>query len=392
MSKKFIFELNVENNALLQINPNQFYVKALLTERSTSNFRQLINVKERTKIASLEFGNVLQEAGCDFVATDSNLGAKTMEACKIGVGVELCQYDLESSFVSQYMKAGSNQINFADTNGLTPEFWAHYQERLIAAIDDNLEILTWKGNTAGSTGTYLDLCDGLEAKLDGGITATLNGTGTAATLGVNMVNGVITGITVLTPGAYSVAPTTVTINNAGGGTGATFTVATTGSSPTITVTGVTVTAGGSGYAGGMTNIVGVADPSANILSEMAKMYAAIPTNIKFRSDLIWYMAPNLAAAYLAASAAGNTQNYVTKTLGLSYLDIQIVVAKGMSANKMVIGLKDNFIMLTDLVSDQSEIINIEMKRTTGDRKIRSISDFKFGVDFTNPSEFVTYNW
>ncbi len=73
------------------------------------------------------------------------------------------------------------------------------------------------------------------------------GTGTAATVSVQTSQGVITGITVLTPGAYSVAPTGLSITNAGGGSGATFTIQTTGSSPNITVTGVTVTNGGSGY-------------------------------------------------------------------------------------------------------------------------------------------------
>lgn len=71
------------------------------------------------------------------------------------------------------------------------------------------------------------------------------GTGTAATVSIQTSEGVITGVTVLTAGAYSVAPTGLTIS--GGGSGATFTIQTTGSSPSITVTGVTVTNGGSGY-------------------------------------------------------------------------------------------------------------------------------------------------
>ena len=43
-----------------------------------------------------------------------------------------------------------------------------------------------------------------------------------------------------------------------------------------------------------------------------------------------------------------------------------------------------------MLSDQEDITTINMKATTGDRKIRSISDFKFGVDLVNDDEWVVY--
>lgn len=77
-------------------------------------------------------------------------------------------------------------------------------------------------------------------------TATFTGgTGTAASVTPIVNNGVVTGYTINSGGAYSVAPTTLTI--AGSGTGATASFTTTGSSPNITVNSVTSTAGGTGY-------------------------------------------------------------------------------------------------------------------------------------------------
>jgi hypothetical protein len=57
---------------------------------------------------------------------------------------------------------------------------------------------------------------------------------------------------------------------------------------------------------------------------------------------------------------------------------------------MILTKRSNLIFLTDLVSPASELITINLKNTTGDRKIRTISDFTFGVDFVNPTEIIYY--
>ena len=55
--------------------------------------------------------------------------------------------------------------------------------------------------------------------------------------------------TLTTKGAYTAAPTAASLNDASGGTGATFTVQTSGTSPTIVVDSITCTAEGSGFTG-----------------------------------------------------------------------------------------------------------------------------------------------
>jgi hypothetical protein len=157
------FATTVNTNALLQVNPKEFYTAALLENRSSAMFRQVLNLKEKTKIGSLSFGEFLFEAGCDYQGSDSTLDAKEMDVCKLQLGTDLCVYDLETSFVADWMKAGSNNADF-----LPGAFSTHFYGELQRELSQKLEYLTWQGDTSGATSTYLDLCDGLLIKLRSG--------------------------------------------------------------------------------------------------------------------------------------------------------------------------------------------------------------------------------
>lgn len=310
MAKKYLFELNVDTlNAAHVVNPQEFFTKALLAERSTSFFRPFLNVNSKIKLGSLEFDDVILPADCDFDSTDANLSAKLMEPCKLALGVEICQYDLQNSFVAEYMGRG-NSIDFANTAGLTPEFLAHYYERLGAKLNDNLERLTWQGDTSLTGATYLKECDGLEVQL-----------------------GSDTGIT-------------------------------------LTFTATTVDA-------------------TNVVAEITKVYNAIPAELN-KAEVAIMVSSNVAQAFKVAVASASAEVFVNRVPDMNFIDVRIIEAKGMSPNKMVASRLSNFIFLTDLVNPASELITINMKATTGDRKLRTISDFTFGVDYVNPEEFVIY--
>jgi hypothetical protein len=312
MAKKYLFELDVDLSAAHVVNPQEFFSKALLGDRTTKFFRQFVNINSKTKIGSLEFDDVIAEADCDFAATDSNLSAKLMEPCKLALGVELCQFDLQNSFVAEYM-GKSNTVDFANTSGLTPEFLAHYYERLGAKLNDNLEKLTFRGSTGeyGATASgYLALCDGLEVKLEA-------------------------------------------------------------DNDVIGLTAASIT-------------------SSNVIAEMNRVYDVIPAEIAGDDDLIWLVSNNVYQAYLQAVAAASNELYFNRVPGSNFIDVEIVRAKGMSNNKMILTKRSNLIFLTDLVSPASELITINMKTTTGDRKLRTISDFTFGVDYVNPTEIIFY--
>jgi hypothetical protein len=315
MGKKYLFELDVDLSAAHVVNPQEFFSKALLGDRTTKYFRQFVNINSKTKIGSLEFDDVIAEADCDFSATDSNLSAKLMEPCKLALGVELCQFDLQNSFVAEYM-GKSNTIDFANTSGLTPEFLAHYYDRLGAKLNDNLEKLTFRGSTGelGATASgYLALCDGLEVKLKDD----------------NTVVGITATSSAITP--------------------------------------------------------------TNVIAQMQRVYEAIPVEIVGDDDLIWLVSNDFYQAYVQAVANASAELFYNRVPGSNFIDVEVIRAKGLSSKKMILTKRSNLIFLTDLVSPASELITINMKTTTGDRKLRTISDFTFGVDYVNPTEIVYYS-
>lgn len=159
--QNYALSMEVAVSALLEVNAQEFYGKALLEQRSTTHFRQVLNVKQKTKIGNLGFADPIQEFDCSFSATDATLSAKEMEPCKLKVNIEVCLDDIESSFIAQWLKAGSN------AEMLPQEFQAHFFGELSRAISNSLELLTFRGDTAldpEDVGS-LAYCDGLEKKL-----------------------------------------------------------------------------------------------------------------------------------------------------------------------------------------------------------------------------------
>ena len=292
MSRKVHFAMEVTNNALLQVNPKEFYTRALLANRSSSEFRQLLGIKESTKIAALDFGTLLTEADCNFVANDSELSAKTMDVCKIALNTEVCQFEIEQSFLADWMNQGSNG------DFMPAAFATHFYDQLGRTVSDQLEYLS----------------DGLEKQLGG------------ATI----------------PEAQRIAGTAIT--------------------------------------------------SSNVIAQMTLVYNQIPKALKNRkSEIKWFVAPNVADAYRLAVAVQSAEMYTTKEAPLNFLGYTLSIGEGMSDNAMTFSLQSNYIFLADLLSDPTDITTINMKETTGDRKIRVISDFKVGFNYLNDAEWVTYH-
>ena len=310
MSRKVQFSMEVTNNALLQVNPKEFYTKALLENRSSSQFRQLLGIKESTKIAALDFGTLLTEADCDFVVNNSTLSAKTMDVCKIALNTEVCQFEVEQSFLADWMRQGSNG------DFMPAEFATHFYAELGRSVSNQLEYLTWQGDTEGTFDEgleYLALCDGLEKQLSGADI----------------------------PVAQKIAGTTIT--------------------------------------------------ASNVIAQLTLVYNQIPRALRNRkADVKWFVASNVADAYRLAVAVQSAEAYTTKDAPLNFLGYTLSIGEGMSDNVMTLSLQSNYIFLADLISDPTDITTINMKETTGDRKIRVISDFKVGFNYLNDAEWVTY--
>lgn len=133
----------------------------------------------------------------------------------------------------------------------------------------------------------------------------------------------------------------------------------------------------------------------NVLGELAKVYNKLATSapqlINRTSELRFFVAPNIAAAYRQAVAAGNTLSYVTKNLDFSFLDIKLVVAEGMSANKAVLTLKDNLIYAFDGEGDGKALKAVNLEDSVAEPKLRTRANLKVGFYIVNGAEIVYYS-
>lgn len=164
MNRQLKFDLDIAANALLCPNPQEFYSKAYITSNVADNFRVLPGIKAETKLANVVFDNVIKASTCNFSATDDTLDAVDISVCSVSAMAEICQFDLESSFVSMQMAKGSNG-NFE-----VASFMSYYWDELANEIEAEVEQIRWKGDTDLTGTTFLKECDGYEKVLDTKVT------------------------------------------------------------------------------------------------------------------------------------------------------------------------------------------------------------------------------
>lgn len=157
--RKLRFDLNNGTGATLTPNAESFYSQAYLGSSDiVDNFRTLPGVKFEVKIGTVTFGDILQPSTCAFTAPTDQLTAKLMSVCALSSMAQICQFDLEQSFVSLQMAAGSNG-DFSVAN-----FMNFYWSEMANSINGSIETLRWQGDT-GSLTPSLALCDGYEVQL-----------------------------------------------------------------------------------------------------------------------------------------------------------------------------------------------------------------------------------
>lgn len=154
MNRNLKFDLEVESNALLCANPDEFYSKAYLSQEDiASNFRTLPGIKSKTKLANVTFGSILQASTCNFNAPTDQLDAVDIDVCPLSAMAQLCQFDLEQSFLALQMAKGSNG------DFTVASFMSYYWNEMAMQIGQDIELLRWQGDT-GSEDSLLSLCDG----------------------------------------------------------------------------------------------------------------------------------------------------------------------------------------------------------------------------------------
>lgn len=303
--RKLKFDLNVETNALLCPNPQEFYSKSYITADIVDNFRTIPGVKSSTKIANVLFTDLLKASNCNFTTDPQVLDAIDIDVCAVSAMAEICRFDLENSFISEQMVKGSNG-SFE-----VASFMAYYWDEMAKQINEEIELIRWQGDTGLSGTSILKLCDGYETKLAGDVDV-------------------------------------------------------------IGVTGTSIT-------------------SSNVLAEMVKVLQALPASMQHKKgDLRFYVASNVATAYELAAATGNTQTYVTQSLGLTFLGIKIVVCEGMSNDKMVLTNKNNLIYAFDGEGDSTALKAVNLEDTVAEPLLRTRANMKIGFFYVNPAEIVFY--
>lgn len=158
MSRNLKFNLDIETNALLCANPNEFYSRAYITEDIVDNYRTLPGIKSATKLANVSFGSILQSSTCSFSAPTDSLDAIDLDVTALSAMAQICQFDLEQSFLSLQMAAGSNG-SFE-----VASFMSYYWETMSMQIGEDVELLRWNGDT-DSVDALLSLCDGYLKRL-----------------------------------------------------------------------------------------------------------------------------------------------------------------------------------------------------------------------------------
>ena len=158
MERKLKFDLDIETNALLCPNPNEFYSRAYLTADVADSYRALPGIKSKTKLANVAFGSILQASTCNFNAPNDTLDAIEIDVCAFSAMAQICQFDLEQSFVALQMTQGSNG-DFS-----VASFMNYYWNVMAMQIEEDIELIRWQGDTT-SENDLLALCDGHLVKL-----------------------------------------------------------------------------------------------------------------------------------------------------------------------------------------------------------------------------------
>ena len=158
--RKLRFDLTIDPSAALQPNADAFYAQAYLGgSEIADNFRTLPGIKYKTKIGTVTFGSgLLATSPCNFPNLNvDDLSSVEVDVCALSAMAQVCQFDLEQSFVSLQMAAGSNG------DFTVASFFSFYWSEMANAIAGQIESLRWQGDTGGAA--PLDLCDGYEVKL-----------------------------------------------------------------------------------------------------------------------------------------------------------------------------------------------------------------------------------
>ena len=152
---------------------------------------------------------------------------------------------------------------------------------------------------------------------------------------------------------------------------------------------------------GVVDVTGTTVTAANVVDEMCKLVDAIPTAVYGKEDLMLYVAPNIARAYVRALGGFGAQGLGANGIegqgttwytngALSFDGISVVVAQGMPANSMIAAQKSNLFFGTGLLNDTNEVKVIDMADLDGSQNVRVVMRFTAAVALGISADVVLY--
>jgi len=131
--------------------------------------------------------------------------------------------------------------------------------------------------------------------------------------------------------------------------------------------------------------------AANIVAELGKVRDAIKDANYGQEDLGIYIGTAAMKFYISAQAAlGYQDQFHVGVSEANFEGTKLILAPGMSANKMIAARKSNLFFATDLVSDMAEVKVIDMTANDGSDNVRLVMKWNAGVGFATGSDVVLY--
>ncbi|HRD41948.1 MAG TPA: hypothetical protein PLI52_04220, partial [Prochlorococcaceae cyanobacterium AMR_MDS_5431] len=136
--------------------------------------------------------------------------------------------------------------------------------------------------------------------------------------------------------------------------------------------------------------------AANVISKLNSVVDSIPSAVYGKEDLLIYVGSKVARAYQAALAGGaigangwnNQLNVGSKPFNFN--GIEIVLAPGMSDDKIIAAQKSNLFFGTGLLSDFNEVRVIDMANIDGSSNYRIVLRYSAGTQFGIGQDIVYY--
>lgn len=139
------------------------------------------------------------------------------------------------------------------------------------------------------------------------------------------------------------------------------------------------------------HVAGTALTSSNILTEMNKVYSAIPAGVRKKGvDAVAFFVSYKTAALYRQNLAAQGDNDSANEPVLRLYGHAVIPVAGIGDDKIAAGELNNFYAATDLTDDLSTVELIDLKASTGDDKVRFKMKFKFDVNVGFVQEIVYY--